>query len=66
MALRRTALIAIAAAVAGIGFSTRPEALRRGAQTLNTKEIIPFSAVTGAGKDKILAGIGAATLQIPQ
>jgi len=42
------------------------QALRRGAETLNTKEIIPFSAVTGAGKDKILAGIGAATLQIPQ
>jgi GTP-binding protein len=42
------------------------QALRRGAETLNTKEIIAFSAVTGAGKDKILAGIGAATLQIPQ
>lgn len=41
-------------------------ALRRGAETLNTKEIIAFSAVTGAGKDKILAGIGAATHQIPQ
>jgi GTP-binding protein len=42
------------------------QALRRGAETLNTKEIIAFSAVTGAGKDKILAGISAATLQIPQ
>jgi GTP-binding protein len=42
------------------------EALRRGAETLNTKEIIAFSAVTGAGKDKILAGISAATHQIPQ
>jgi GTP-binding protein len=42
------------------------QALRRGTQTLNTKEIIAFSAVTGTGKDNILAGIGAATLQIPQ
>ena len=42
------------------------QALRRGAETLNTKEIIAFSAVTGAGKDKILAGISAATHQIPQ
>ena len=42
------------------------QALRRGAQTLNTKEIIAFSAVTGAGRDKILAGISAATTSIPQ
>jgi GTP-binding protein len=42
------------------------QALHRGAQTLNTKEIIAFSAVTGAGTDKILAGIGAATTSIPQ
>jgi GTP-binding protein len=42
------------------------QALRRGAEALNTKEIIAFSAVTGAGKEKILAGISAATLQIPQ
>jgi GTP-binding protein len=42
------------------------QALRGGAETLNTKEIIAFSAVTGAGKDKILAGIGAATDHIPQ
>ena len=28
------------------------QALRTGAQTLNTKEIIPFSAVTGSGKDQ--------------
>jgi len=42
------------------------QALRRGAETLNTKEIIAFSTVTGAGKDRILAGISAATLQIPQ
>jgi len=42
------------------------QALRQGAETLNTKEIIAFSAVTGAGKDKILADISTATLQIPQ
>jgi len=36
-------------------------ALRTGAQTLNTKEIIAFSAVTGYGKDEILAKIRAAT-----
>ena len=42
------------------------QSLRVGAETLNTKEIIPFSAVTGAGKDKILAVISAATHQIPQ
>jgi GTP-binding protein len=36
------------------------QALRKGAQTLNTKEIIAFSAVTGAGKEELLAAIGAA------
>lgn len=36
------------------------QALRTGARTLNTKEIIAFSAVTGAGKDEILARIGTA------
>jgi len=36
-------------------------ALRTGAQTLNTKEIIAFSAVTGYRKDEILAKIRAAT-----
>jgi len=36
-------------------------ALRTGAQTLNTKEIIAFSAVTGYGKDEILDKIRAAT-----
>ena len=41
-------------------------ALHLGAQSINTKEIIAFSAVTGVGKDKILAGISAATHQIPQ
>lgn len=30
------------------------QALRTGAQTLNTKEILPFSAVTGSGGDAIL------------
>ena len=37
------------------------KALRTGAQTLNTKEIIPFSAVTGIGKDELLTRISAAT-----
>lgn len=36
------------------------QALRKGAETLNTKEIIPFSAVTGDGKDEILTRIRAA------
>jgi GTP-binding protein len=36
------------------------KALRTSAQTLNTKEIIPFSAVTGSGKDAILGRIRAA------
>jgi GTP-binding protein len=36
------------------------QALRTGAKTLNTKEIIAFSAVTGAGKDELLSRIGAA------
>ena len=30
------------------------QALRKSAQMLNTKEILPFSAVTSAGKDQIL------------
>ena len=33
-------------------------ALDQSAQTLNTKEIIAFSAVTGAGKEQLLARIG--------
>jgi len=41
------------------------QALRQGAQTLNTKEIIAFSAVTGAGKDELLARISAATTSDP-
>ena len=41
------------------------QALRQGALTLNTKEIIAFSAVTGAGKDEILARISAATTSDP-
>ena len=36
------------------------QALRTSAQTLNTKEIIPFSAVTGFGRDVILNRIEAA------
>ena len=36
------------------------QALRTGARTLNTKEIIPFSAVTGFGRDVILNRIEAA------
>jgi GTP-binding protein len=42
------------------------QALRTGADTLNTKEIIPFSAVTGSGKDEILKRIRAAIDHIPQ
>jgi GTP-binding protein len=36
------------------------QALRTSAQTLNTKEIIPFSAVTGSGRDLVLTRIEAA------
>lgn len=35
------------------------QALRTGADTLNTKEIIPFSAVTALGKEDILKKITA-------
>jgi GTP-binding protein len=42
------------------------QALRTSAQTLRTKEIIPFSAVTGSGKDKLLTRIRAAIDHIPQ
>jgi len=42
------------------------QALRTSAETLNTKELIPFSAVTGSGKDAILARIRAAIDHIPQ
>jgi GTP-binding protein len=42
------------------------QALRTGAETLKTKEIIPFSAVTHSGKDQILARIRAAVDHIPQ
>jgi GTP-binding protein len=42
------------------------QALRRSAQTLNTKEIIPFSAVTSSGKDEVLKRILAAIDHIPQ
>jgi GTP-binding protein len=36
------------------------QALRKGAETLNTKEILPFSAVTNLGKDELLHRIQAA------
>jgi GTP-binding protein len=42
------------------------QALRTSAQTLNTKEIIPFSAVTGSGRDLILTRIEAAIDITPQ
>jgi GTP-binding protein len=42
------------------------QALRTGARTLTTKEIIPFSAVTHSGKDEILARIRTAIDHIPQ
>jgi GTP-binding protein len=42
------------------------QALRTSAQTLNTKEIIPFSAVTGSGKEVLLTRIRAAIDHIPQ
>ena len=42
------------------------QALLTGARTLNTKEIVPFSAVTNSGKDEILKRILAAVDQIPQ
>jgi GTP-binding protein len=42
------------------------QALRTSAHTLNTKEIIPFSAVTGSGKDAILTRIRTAVHHIPQ
>ena len=37
------------------------QALRKSAQVLNTKEIIPFSAVTGDGREQLLARIHTAT-----
>src|SRR5262245_25712774 len=42
------------------------QALRTSALTLNTKEIIPFSAVTRSGKDEVLKRIRAAIDHIPQ
>lgn len=42
------------------------QALRTSAATLNTKEIIPFSAVTGSGREEILNRIRAALDHIPQ
>jgi GTP-binding protein len=42
------------------------QALRTGARTLNTKEIIPFSAVTHSGNNEILTRIRTAIDHIPQ
>jgi GTP-binding protein len=42
------------------------QALRTSVQKLRTKEIVPFSAVTGSGKDQILTRIRAAIDHIPQ
>jgi GTP-binding protein len=42
------------------------QALRTSAQLLKTKEIIPFSAVTGFGKEQLLTRIRAALDHIPQ
>jgi GTP-binding protein len=42
------------------------QALRTGVQTLNTKEIIPFSAVTGSGKEELLVRIRTSIDHIPQ
>jgi len=42
------------------------QALRTSADKLKTKEIIPFSAVTGSGKDELLARIRTAVDHIPQ
>ncbi len=41
-------------------------ALRASVNTLNAKEIVPFSAVTGSGKDEILKRIRTAIDHIPQ
>ena len=41
------------------------QALRRGAAKLNTKEILPFSAVTFLGKDQVLNRIQTA-IDLPQ
>jgi GTP-binding protein len=42
------------------------QALRKGALMLNTKEIIPFSAVTSSGRDELLKRIRTAVDHIPQ
>jgi GTP-binding protein len=39
------------------------QALRKGAETLDAKEIIAFSAVTGLGREKILSKIGDAIVR---
>jgi GTP-binding protein len=42
------------------------QALHKSVQRLSTKEIVPFSAVTGSGKDELLTRIRAAIDHIPQ
>ena len=42
------------------------QALRLSVQKLRTKEIIPFSAVTGSGRDEVLTRIRTAIDHIPQ
>jgi len=42
------------------------QALRKSVQSLKTKEIIPFSAVTGSGRDELLTRIRTAVDHIPQ
>jgi len=42
------------------------QALRTSVQSLKTKEIIPFSAVTGSGRDELLTRIRTAVDHIPQ
>jgi GTP-binding protein len=49
-----------------ISRSQLSQALGTSARILKTKEIIPFSAVTGSGKDQILTRIRAAIDHIPQ
>jgi len=49
-----------------ISYNQLNQALRTSVQKLKTKEIIPFSAVTGSGKDQILTRILAAIDHIPQ
>jgi GTP-binding protein len=49
-----------------ISRSQLQQALRTSADKLNTKEIFPFSAVTGYGRDALLSRIRTAIDHIPQ